>query len=235
MRRFAASLAAVAAVLVVLGFIATPVASAQQSVNFSIGGFTPRGFDGRSNDDVLVNNMDFLLFDVNDLNGPVVNADWLIGFGDWLEGGLGIGWYSRTSPAIYRNFTNADGSEIEQDLKLRVIPFSATVRILPLGRNAGIQPYIGGGVGVLQYRYSESGGFIDFGDLSIFNSTYVGSGTATGPVILGGIRFPVSTTDIGFEMRHQSGKAELPPEEQFAGPEIDLGGMNYLFTINVRF
>jgi hypothetical protein len=235
MRRFAASLAASAAALVVLGLIAAPSASAQQSVNFSIGGFTPRGFDGRSNDDVLVNNADFLIFEVKDFNGPVVNAEWLIAFGDHVEGGLGIGWYSKTSPAIYRNFTNADGSEIEQDIKLRVIPFSATVRLLPLGRRAGIQPYLGAGVGVLRYRYSESGQFIDFNDLSIFNSTFVGSGTATGPVILGGIRFPVSSVDIGFEVRHQSAKGELPAEEQFAGPEIDLGGMNYLFTINVRF
>jgi hypothetical protein len=235
MRRFVTSLAAAAAVLWVMGVAAPPVASAQQSVNLSVGGFTPRGLDGRSDDDVLVNNLDFLLFEVKDFNGAVLNAEWLVGFGDWIEGGLGIGWYAKTSPAIYRHFTNSDGSEIEQDLKLRVVPFSATVRILPLGREAGFQPFIGAGVGVLRYRYSETGQFIDFDDLSIFNDTFVGSGTATGPVILGGLRVPVGSVDVGFELRHQSGTDELPIEEQFAGPEIDLGGMNYLLTFNVRF
>ena len=235
MRRFVRSLAAAAAVTFVLGGLATPVASAQQSVNFSLGGFVPRGLDGRSNDDVLVNNLDFLIFEIKDFNGAVINADWLIGFGDWLEAGLGIGWYSKTSPALYRNFTNADGSEIEQDLKLRVTPFTATVRVLPLGRDAGFQPFIGAGVGVLRYRYSETGQFVDFNDLSIFNGNFVGSGTATGPVILGGFRVPVGSVDVGFEVRHQSGTDELPVEEQFAGPEIDLGGMNYLLTFNVRF
>src|SRR5262245_20439482 len=44
-----------------------PVAGyAQQSVNFSIGGFVPKGEDSRTHGDVLVNNLDFLAFDLGD-------------------------------------------------------------------------------------------------------------------------------------------------------------------------
>ena len=73
----------------------------------------------------------------------------------------GIGIYSRTSPAIYRDFTHPGGAEIEQDLKLRVVPITATFRFLPLGHRDAIVPYIGGGVGIYRWRYSEVGEFLD--------------------------------------------------------------------------
>ena len=70
---------------------------------------------------------------------------------------------------------------------LRIVPFTATFRVLPFGHNAPIQPYLGAGVGVFDWRYSESGQFVDPTDRSIFSGTFVGSGTATGPVVLGGL------------------------------------------------
>jgi hypothetical protein len=234
MRRLVRVVAAAAAALLIVGVGATPQALAQQSVNFSLGGFVPRGLDGRSDTDVLVNNLDFLIFEIKDFNGAVVNAEWLVALGDHFEAGVGAGWYSQTSPAIYRRFTHSDDSEVEQDLKLRVIPIAATIRFLPLGRN-GFQPYIGIGAGALNYRYSETGEFIDFTDRSIFRDNFVASGTAAGPVILGGVRFGMDALDIGFELRHQSGKADLPAELDFSGSTLDLDGMNYLVTLNVRF
>jgi hypothetical protein len=36
----------------------------QQSINFSLGGFVPRGEDARTSGDVLVNNLDFLAFNI---------------------------------------------------------------------------------------------------------------------------------------------------------------------------
>jgi len=57
---------------------------------------------------------------------------------------------------------NAERDRDPTGFKLRVIPFSATVRFLPMGRNNGhrLQPYIGAGVGVFSWRYSESGQFL---------------------------------------------------------------------------
>lgn len=218
----------------VLGLLATPIASAQQSVNFYVGGFVPRAEDARDRNDVLLNNLNFLAFKIKDFSGPTIGGEWLVGLGDNFEGSLGIGFQTRTVPTVYLNFVNTNGSEIEQDLKLRVVPFTATVRFLPLGHHNGIEPYIGAGVGVFNYRYSESGQFLAT-DRTIFRDTFVGSGTATGPVILGGVRVPVGNWGIGGEIRYQSAKGDLPTDQDFAGTKIDLGGFNYLFTINVRF
>ncbi len=219
---------------VVLGFAGTPVASAQQQISFSVGGFSPRSVDARAPGDVLVNNLDFLAFRVSDFSGPLFGAEYLAGLGDHFDAGLGVGFYQRTVPTVYSEFTNSNGTEIEQDLKLRVVPFTATVRWLPMGHHNGVEPYIGAGVGVFNYRYSESGQFLAT-DRSIFRGTFTGSGTATGPVILGGVRVPVGSWGVGGELRYQSATGNLPKDQDFAGSKIDLGGFSYTFTINVRF
>ena len=138
-------------------------------------------------------------------------------------------------PSVYRDFVNANGSEIEQDLKLRVVPFTATVRFLPLGHGNGIEPYIGGGVGVFAWRYSESGQFLAT-DGSIFRDDFVGSGTATGPVILGGVRVPVGSWGVGFEVRLSVGEGELPADQRFRRHDRSISAASPTSSrCNVRF
>jgi len=217
---------------------ATP-AAAQQSVNLYFGAFTPAREDARSrsdgrSDDVLVNNLNVFAFDINDFDSVTFGGEWLVALGTHAEAGLGLGLYSDSVNSVYRDLVNEDFSEIEQEFKLRIVPFTATFRFLPLGRRAGVQPYIGGGVGLFRWRYTETGEFVDF-DSTIFRDTYVGEGTSVGPVILGGVRFPLGRWDIGGEIRYQDAEGELPADQGFSGSKIDLKGFNYLVTFNVRF
>jgi hypothetical protein len=218
-----------------MSVVAPATSSAQQSLSVYLGGFTTRGEDGRDRDDVLRNNLDFLAFDIKDFNGVTAGAEYLVGLGDWLDAGLGVGIYKRTVPSVYSDFVNDNGSEIEQDLKLRVVPFTATVRFLPLGHTNGFEPYIGGGVAILNYRYSETGEFVDFSDGSIFRDSFVGSGTTTGPLFLGGVRFPVGVVGVGGEIRYQRAEGDLPSDQGFSGATIDLGGWTYAATFSIRF
>jgi hypothetical protein len=185
---------------------------------------------------VLFQNRKFLLFDMKDFRGATAGGEYLVQLGDFFDAGLGVGIYSRTSPAIFDRITHPNGDEIEQDLKLRVIPITATFRFLPLGHHDAIVPYIGGGVGIYRWRYEEVGEFVDFDDI-IFPDSFVARGTTVGPVILGGVRFPVGSRGSGFggEIRYQGGKGDLPVNQGFAGRKIDLGGINYLFTVNIGF
>ena len=244
MRRFMLAGLKACATAAVIGLVMTPAASAQQSLNLLVGGFTPKSEDGRTPNDVLVNDLTVspqLLFDIKDFNMPAFGAEYLVGLGDILEAGLGIGFQQRPVPSLYAQLVNNDGSEIEQTLKLRDIPFSATVRFLPLGHQGGVQPYIGGGVGVHAWRYSESGQFVDTSN-AIFRKTYVASGTATGPLVLGGVRVPIGGWGVGGELRCQSAIGDLPSDSGFVTdrtidnqPKIDLGGFTYLFSVNFRF
>jgi hypothetical protein len=209
-------------------------ASAQQTVNFSLGLFTPRGEDARIGGDVLNANRTFLFFDVSDFKSASVGGEWLVPFGEFFEGGAGIAFSRRTVPTVYTDFVDVDGSEIEQELRLRMVPFSFTVRALPLGQSNPFQPYIGVGLNVVNWRYSESGDFIDFNNnREIFRESFVASGTATGPVVLAGIRFGGESLTAGGEIRYSAANADVSSD--FAGSRIDLGGWTYNFTMGFRF
>lgn len=208
-------------------------AQAQQTFNVSFGYFTVRGQDARVAGDVLNANRNFLTFDVKDFNGASIGGEWLVPVGRYLEAGAGLGFTRRTVPAFYTRLVNRDGSEIDQDLRLRMVPAAFTFRLLPLGEDRAFQPYLGAGLGVIAWRYSESGQFVDTRDNTIFNNSYVASGTQSGPIAMGGIRFAGDTAAAGMEIRYQGAEADLPAP--FAGSKIDLGGWSYLFTVGLRF
>jgi hypothetical protein len=88
---------------------------------------------------------------------------------------------------------------------------------------------------VFAWRYSESGDFVASDNRTIIHGNFVGSGTATGPVVLGGVRVPIGSVGVGGEIRWQSAQGNLPSDQNFAGTKIDLGGWTYSFTLNFRF
>jgi hypothetical protein len=157
-------------------------------------------------------------------------------FGDFLEGGVGVSLSRRTVPSVYDNFIDSDGTEIDQDIRLRIVPTTFTVRLIPTGQGSAFQPYIGAGIGIFSWRYSETGEFIDpgAGDEIFRDSTsYVKTGASVGPVVDGGLRFAGRTASTGFEIRYQRAEGEL--SDLFAGPKLDLGGWTYNWTVGVRF
>jgi hypothetical protein len=236
-RQTIAGLAMGAAVLAV-----APAARAQDnSFTINVGAFVPRGDDARVDGDVLntercintTGSCEPLLFDIKDFNGGTVSGEWNIGLGEFFEVGAGVGFYQRTVPSVYAFRTFDDGSEIEQDLKLRVIPITATVKFVPTGRRSAVQPYIGGGVGIFPWHFSESGDFVDVDD-TVFPALYKASGTAVGPVAFGGIRFPLGQSFLlGGEVRYQ--KAEGKLNTDFVSDKIDLSGFTYQATMTFRF
>jgi outer membrane protein W len=214
----------------------------RQSIGVTLGGFYVKPEDSRCGDtslecdDVLVADLSSLAFNVKDFNGATITGEWLVGVSDFLEVGVSAGLYQKTVPSVYRNFTDVDNSEIEQDLKLRVVPLTATIRFLPLG-HATAEPYVGAGIGAFNWRYSETGEFVDFSDSSIFRANYVAKGTAVGPVIVAGLRIPFAEVfDLGGEVRYQRAKGNIDTVETgLLGSKIDLGGWNAAATFHIRF
>ncbi|MBM3779650.1 MAG: hypothetical protein FJW23_15665 [Acidimicrobiia bacterium] len=210
-------------------------APAQQILNVGVGGFTPRGEDARVPSDVLTANRTFLAFNLADFNGATFNGEWLAAVGPFFEVGGGLGFYRRTVPSVYDRFVNADGSEIAQRMRLRIVPAAATVRLLPFGTDTPVQPYFGAGAALFNWRYSESGEFIDFSTSrrDIFQETYQASGNSIGPVVVAGLRFNAGNWVTGGEVRYSSAEATVGSE--FAAGQLDLGGWAYQFTMGVRF
>jgi hypothetical protein len=218
--------------------LAPSPAHAQQAFSFYIGAFGPRAEDARDPNDVLVNDTSFLDFNINNFRSVTVGGEWLVRLSDKTEAGLGVGFYQHTEPAVDAfSVFDTTGNPIEADLKLRIVPFSATLRFLPMGHGGPIEPYVGAGVGVFAWRYSETGDFVASDGATIVHGSFSGSGAQAGPVILGGVRFPFGGGggSIGGEIRYQSAVATLPSDQGFAGSKIDLGGFNYLLTLNIGF
>jgi len=159
----------------------------------------------------------------------------LIGAGEYFDAGLGVSFYQRTGPSVYADFVNFDGAEIFQDFRLRVVPLTATVRVLPFGREAAVQPYFGVGVGLFDWRYSEVGEFID-DTFDIFRDRFTASGTDVGGLMLGGLRVPIGDRfSAGIEVRHQSAIGRVGIDQGFLNERIDLGGIATQFTFEVGF
>lgn len=210
---------------------------ARQSFGVNLGGFFPKGEDSRIENDVLLENRNSLLFEIKDFRGVNVGAEYLLGVTDYIEAGLDVGFYQRTVPSIYADFTHDDGREIEQDLKLRIIPITASVRFLPTGRNASVQPYVGIGAGFLNWRYSETGEFVDFTDDSIFRDRFVAKGNTVAPVVIGGLRFLAADVwTVGGEVRWQNADGDTGGRPAgFLTDKIDLGGWTANFNVHFRF
>jgi hypothetical protein len=220
---------------------------AQQTLNLYLGGFVPDSYGSRTRDDlglsadVVRSDLDFLAFNLNSFGRFTFGGEYLVGIGDYLEAGGGVGYDQTSVPSVYAYQVNSNGSEIQQELRLRTVPFTATMRVLPFGRRAGMVPYVGGGVAIINWKYTEIGQWVDQTDNSIFSASYSGTGTSVGPLFLAGVRVPLGVWGFGGEFRWQEVKGDLPGDQGFATtqvgqrPWVDLGGWSYLATFQLHF
>ena len=232
------SVCTIVVVVALSSWVGTPALAQQNSLSLNLGYFTLRGEDTRIPDDVIVENLGLFAFDLEQFNNTSVGAEWLVGLGDYVEAGFGVGFYQQTVLSVYDDFVNDDGTEILQDFKLRVTPLTATARFFPFGRRSAIQPYAGAGVGFFNWRYSEVGEFIDFStfNLDVFRDQFVADGNDVGAVYLGGIRARVgSRYAVGLEFRYQDVQGVVGIDQGFLEERIDLSGLTTSFTFNVGF
>jgi hypothetical protein len=217
--------------------VSTPTSESHSTVNFTIGYFALKGLESRVDEDVLLNNLQNaqpLLFEIKDFNSAIVSGEYLFALGSNFEAGVGVGYSQRSVPSVYAALTRPGGVEIEQELKLKQIPVTFSGRYLFMPRGSSVEPYIGGGLVAIRYRYSEVGDFVA-PDLSIFPARYVKDGVALGPMFLGGVRVPAGRWTVGGEARWQKAEGKDLLQEGFLGDRLDLGGWTGNFTFGVRF
>lgn len=236
---------------VVVVAMASP-ASAQvvQSFGFGAGLFVPRGYDTRVDGDVLVANLTqpdvlpgvsgSLSFDIGKFRSFPVYGEWNLAFGRHFEVSAGVSFSNKKVDSRYLDLVNGErnNAEIEQDLRLRMIPITGVVRFLPFGDATSVQPYGGVGIAAVNYRYSETGEFVDPSDFAIFNARYVATGTAVGPVLLAGLRMPIGGDVYAFTIEGRYQFVDGPTggsQAEFLGDRIDLSGGTVNFGFLIRF
>ena len=232
-RRSVCAMVVVAALSFWLG---TPAWAQQSSLSLNLGYFALRGEDTRISDDVIIENLGLFAFGLDQFNNASVAAEWLVGFGEYVEVGFGVGFYQQTVLSVYDDLVNVDGTEIEQDFKLHVAPVTGTARFFPFGQRSAIQPYAGAGVGFFNWRYSEVGEFVDFTTFDVFRDRFVAEGNDVGAVYLGGVRVLAgSRFAVGVEVRYQDVQGVVGIDQGVLEERIDLGGLTTSFTFNVGF
>ena len=191
--------------------------------------------EGRVETDVLLIEHADLVFDVNDFNGATVGGEWLVPIGNLFEAGAGVSFSRRVVPTVHVA-VNSDGSTIPRDLGFRQMPIALTARVLPLGQSYRVQPYFGGGVAVINWRFSESGDFVGSNRSVFRDEQYAATGNVMGPLVLLGLRVAGETLAFGFEARHQRARGSFGPVfARVANPDIDLDGWTVQFTAGMRF
>ena len=143
---------------------------------------------------------------------------------------------SRT-PSEYRAFIDNRGLPIEQATELNQLNFTGSLKValLPKGRNVSrlawiprtIVPYVGGGGGIGQYTFRQSGDFVDFQDNRVFSDVFESDGWAPIAHVFGGTDVQVfSRLRMSLEGRYSWSKADLGQDFIDFDP-IDLGGFKF--------
>lgn len=208
-------------------------AEAQHTLNLTLGYLITPGASRAASDILLIEHAD-VRFNITDFNGSAIGGEWLIPLGNFLEVGAGASFSKRIVPTVNARVVNSDGSAVLRKLTLRQLPMEATVRFLPLRQSYIVQPYVGGGIAVFDWRFHESGYFVA-GNRSIFFGDYQATGNALGPVMVFGLRVARDTIAAGFEARYQRARGSFGPVfANLVAPDIDLGGWVLQFTTGVR-
>ena len=178
---------------------------------------------------------------IEEFRGWSIFGEWNIGFGDRFELGIGASYYSKKVDSRYRDLEHGErpsNPDIEQEIGLRVLPLTAVVRFLPFGGPSDFQPYVGAGIGMLNFRYSEVGEFVDPETLEIFPGHFTKTGTAAG---YDSPRRPSHAARrrrvrADVEGRYQWGSGDTGgAANEFLGDKIDLGGGSLNFGFLIRF
>lgn len=210
-------------------------------IHARIGAFFPRADMGRENslfadvNELFTRDSSLAGIDSGDWVGAFGGAEYSIGIGELLEVGLHVDGYGRSLDTFYRDFEDDVGRDIQQTLRLTVVPTGITLRIAP-GNRAGIEPYVGGGIDAVWYRYEEFGDFIDFFDPAqpIVPDAFEADGWAFGAHAVAGVRVPLNY-DFALVAEGRYLWAQDDMGQDFRLNHIDLSGGSVTLGVLIRF
>jgi opacity protein-like surface antigen len=153
--------------------------------------------------------------------------------------------YSRTTAnSESRNFIEDNGNPILQTTRLSLVPITATLRYYPrkMGETAGsyawiptrFNPYVGGGIGIVHYSFTQFGRIVDTRTLNIDEAVLKSKGFTDTEHIVGGIDISLSPKIfVNAEGRYSWTSPSL--SNDFTSQPLNLDGFKFLGGIYFRF
>lgn len=158
---------------------------------------------------------------------------------------FGIGYVRSQAASESRDYVGTDDLPITQSTSLVRIPVTAGLRYFPTSRGhavgqyafipAAFTPFVGGGIGLMNYKLTQEGDFVDSSDLSIFTDELESSGRSVMAYGEAGAAYWFNQrVGITADARYNWSRAPMRKDfQQF--DNIDLRGVQATAGLAVRF
>jgi hypothetical protein len=201
-------------------------------LNIKMGLFNPN-----MDSDLWDMNMYNLAFEKQDMRDKYYGIEYEHNLNRFVSFSIEGGWYEKDHYSFYRDLVYADdGSEIPQNIGLKIYSFEAGFKFYPMGRRTALAPFLGVGGGLYYWKYEQWGDFYDAIDDVVYQDEYAESSTySPGFNVKGGFIVRLSR-DIGvlLEAKYHYLKGNLSSFfEEFE--DLDLSGMTYCVGVSIRF
>lgn len=192
---------------------------------------------------------DLFTLDPSDLDDAVIGASYVASINNHVEIGFNLDYFSGSARSADRFFVDQFGDPILHDTRLRLLPASVDLRLLPGGRH-GVRgrrgqyvvrrpaPYVGAGAGLSFWRYEEIGDFVhdSVSPPEIVFSRFEDEGTALAIHVLAGVELPIAQrVGVLLEGRYTWADDTVGGDFGPGAGEIDLGGASLGAGLSFRF
>ena len=186
-----------------------------------------------------------LTIESSDFNALVFGIDIALAVHPRLDVLLGFEYGRAAVDSEFREFEEDNGAPITQTTELRTVPVTGSIKLYltPRGREISrfaylpskARPYLGAGAGLIWYRLTQIGDFVDFADLSIFPGEFQSGAWGTETHVFGGLDLRLSPKwYLSLEGRYVWADADL--SEDFVGFDpIDLNGLRITVGFSYSF
>jgi hypothetical protein len=186
-----------------------------------------------------------LTIDEGDFDAPALLIDFGIDVNPHLVATFRFEYSRATIGSEYRDWVDQDDLPIVQTTEFTTIPLTANLKfyLRPRGREisryawvpCSVAPYVGGGGGLLWYRFEQYGDFVDFTDLAVFSDVYKSDGWTPTVQVFGGVDIKLHRRIfLGVEVRYAWAESNL--SEDFVDFDaIDLAGLRTSAGVNILF
>ena len=210
------------------------------------GSWTLRGGFARplANSDVFTFVTDELTVDRSDFSSPTFGTSLGIRLSQRNELMFDLGYARVSHSSEFRDWVDQNDLPIEQTTSLRRIPITVGLRYYLTGPGRAIGEfawiparrslYIVAGAGMMEYKFSQVGDFVDFETLNVFHDEFVTQGWT--PVMHGAAGLDIalgSFTMVNLEARYTWAEASMSAD--FVGFDpIDLSGPSVTTGLTFR-
>jgi hypothetical protein len=165
--------------------------------------------------------------------------------GTSLDLSLDVGYMRTSAPSHYRGLVDLQNQEIEQTTSLLRVPMTVNAKLFltPPGRSVGrfawipstLTPYVGVGAGLMSYRFSEEGDFVDLATNAVRPDAFVSSGTTPMAQVMAGADYTLSPRlALTGDARYLMVKGARLGSDFVGYQPLDLSGVALSLGLTVR-